>query len=132
MEQWLIGIATGLISGAIVSGAYFWLSGRHLRREAKELFRLNHLILLFLDKAGGRMVYDSNNVAVAIEFTETTQGKSRIQNSQEQSIDGKSRIQSITRQSLGGVARIVSPDADDSNDPNLDNLPDSVSGKKDN
>lgn len=89
---------------------FFWLSGRHLVREAKELSRLNHLILLYLDKAGGKLVYNSKNVAVAIQFTAMTEGKSRIQKNIQQEIQGKSRIQTVTQQSQSGVARIVVPD----------------------
>lgn len=90
--EWLIGITTGIIAGLIVGGIYYYFSGRSLRKEARELARLNHLILLYLEKSGGKIVYDSDNVAVGIQFSASISGTSRIQKSQQQSIGGKSRI----------------------------------------
>jgi len=46
------GVVAGLVSGAVVSGAFYALSGRDLKREAARLGQVTNLVTLGLESAG--------------------------------------------------------------------------------
>lgn len=68
MEQWIIGIATGLLSGVVVSGLFYVLAGRDLKREAIELRRTNGVVLGALRDMNAEIEYDEHGAPARLHF----------------------------------------------------------------
>lgn len=57
-SAWTVGILTGLISGLIVSALFYFLSGRDLIRETKELRRINGVVLRAIRDSNAEVEYE--------------------------------------------------------------------------
>ncbi len=68
MEQWLIGIVTGIFSGVVVSAFFYILSGRDLRNEARELKRINGVLLRALRDDRAEVEWDEHGAPQRLHF----------------------------------------------------------------
>lgn len=76
MDQWIVGVVSGLISGSLTCWFFYWLSGRdlkreanHLKRESGDLKELNILIIRAMQNAGiADVVFDENGIPRGLRY----------------------------------------------------------------
>lgn len=68
MEQWLIGIATGVISGLLVSYLFYRLAGRDLQHEARELKRVSGVLLRALRDDRAEIEWDEHGAPQRLHY----------------------------------------------------------------
>lgn len=67
--EWVIGITTGIISGLIVGFLFYILAGRDLSREARELKRINGVLLRALPDDRAEIEWDEHGAPNRLHYT---------------------------------------------------------------
>lgn len=66
MDQWLVGIVSGIISGLLVSGGFYWMAGRDLRKRSTEIKKTVGAVARWLEHADSTFNFDEHGVPKGI------------------------------------------------------------------
>lgn len=98
MNEFVLAVIAGVVSGLVVSGLFYLLGGRDLKREALGLRKMSNLITRGLEEAGlVKFNRDEHGEAIGMRFEEHVEAAIGIQ------VSGSDRLRRGDEDPEGGA-----------------------------